>query len=126
MSDDHLAIRPRLYEFLTLQLGWLNGEGVAFTQTSLDWLADGFATYYPGDMPTPYLYPLPTEGVSAEWHTPVFMLVVEVDLGSQQADASVLWRSNRSCYADGWQFDLSTATGWGELVKQLRGLMEAA
>jgi hypothetical protein len=64
---DPLDIQARTGEISLLTDGWMAGEGVPPTKEFLKWLADSFASFYPGDLPLPCIYPTLDGGISLEW-----------------------------------------------------------
>lgn len=50
-----------------LRTGWLDGEGEAPDPEGLTWLEGWLRNQVAQGLPTPYLYPTPEGGVSAEW-----------------------------------------------------------
>lgn len=127
-----LAIRPRLMEFLKLEPGWLDGvEGEKFARESLEWLADMFAAYYPGDLPKPHLYPWVDGTLSAEWDgvdvgDACYATDSCINLKHRRVGADVYqWQSvGRDVVRQQFTFDLSTATGWGDWVRLVRSITE--
>lgn len=113
-------IRLRLLEFLRLQAGWLDGDGVAYESKLLEWLIDMFAAYYPGDLPAPRLYPMLEGGISLEWGLfshPLQAVVCELNLQTKRIETTV---ADLNKGADSFTFDLSTVVGWGDLVRVIR------
>lgn len=130
VDNDPLAIRPRLMEFLKLEPGWLDGnDGVQFTREPLEWLADMFAAYYPGDLPKPRLYPWVDGTLSAEWDAvrlgdSNYDLDGLIDMKHERVEATVTQWWDRSMTSQEFVFDLSTATGWGDWVRLVRNVTE--
>ena len=64
---DPLDIGIQLADLRTLQPGWFNGDGPAFSPAELDRLVELFDANYPADLPLPHLGPTPDGQVRAEW-----------------------------------------------------------
>lgn len=82
---DDMDIGARLEEFKVLKNGWLEGNGRAPKSEQLDWLTEVFESFYPDDLPSPYLYPTPDGGVQAEWSIKDSEASLEIDLAKQTA-----------------------------------------
>jgi hypothetical protein len=70
-----------------LERGWFDEDSEPFDKGALDW----FQTLLTGvvdafRLPTPYLYPTPEGTARAEWSTPSWELIVNVELGQRSAD----------------------------------------
>ena len=79
-------VRSRLDEFRKLEDGWLDGQGLAPSQSGLDWLTDSFDRHYPPEIGLPHLYPTFEGGIQAEWSFPTREINLEVNLQTHQAD----------------------------------------
>jgi len=77
-------LTTRLLELSRLQEGWLDGAGKAPDTNGLRWLADRWATTYPENLPTPYVYPTPEGGVQMEWTLGDWEVSVEIDLAAHR------------------------------------------
>lgn len=124
---DPLAIRPRLMEFLNLEPGWLNGEGTAYEREQLDWLADGFDAYYPGDLPRPYIHPSWDSPIWAEFYLPNNCYIeAYINLATKTAEIGLCIDQTRRDVLGEIPaiIDLSTATGWGDWARLVRSIME--
>jgi hypothetical protein len=77
---DPLDIRVRVDELKLLKPGWLDGKGISPAHEGLNWLADSFDTFYPDDIPLPYLFPTPEGRVFAEWSLTPWSPSLEIDL----------------------------------------------
>lgn len=88
----HLSIEApletglRIEELKRLKAGWLDGKGVALSHVGLDWLSIAWETYYPGDLPLPFLFPTPEGDVLAEWSQVPHAITLQIDL-SQHSGA---------------------------------------
>lgn len=80
------SVRSRLDEFRKLEDGWMDGQGLAPSQSGLDWLTDSFDRHYPPEIDLPRLYPTFEGGIQAEWSFPTREINLEVNLQTHQAD----------------------------------------
>lgn len=81
-----LDVASQLMDLAQLEDGWLDGEGRAPGREALTWLADRFEHSWPGNLPSPYLYPTVEGGVQAEWSLPPHEISLEVDLGARTSE----------------------------------------
>jgi hypothetical protein len=111
----------RLDEFSAIRHGWLDGKkGFAPSANGLTWLANCFKSYYPDDLPAPYLYPTAEGGVQAEWSTNTHEISLDIDIDSHQAQWHALNMSTGQ--DDSQQLDLSDPDKWQWLTNQLTQL----
>jgi len=115
-----LDIRSRLDAMRALKPGWLEGTGVVPNPIGLTWLADAFATGYPGDVPLPHLYPTPEGGIRAEWSLEPFEVSVDIDLANHGGAWHALNLENDSETTD--RFDLDRGDEWNRLADRIRSL----
>lgn len=80
-------IESQVDSLKALEPGWYDGSGGGYDPPALDWLAkllkgllDGF------QLPTPYLYPTPEGVARAEWSSPRWEIVANIDLKATSAD----------------------------------------
>lgn len=115
---DPLDVAFRLDEFRNLQDGWLEGEGIAPSETGLDWLSQVFYGNYPIADEFPYSYPTPEGGVQFEWSAGAWEFVLEVDLIAKRGE----WRRLNLATQDfsSSELDLSDPDSWLELSSEIR------
>lgn len=118
---DGMDVAARLEELKLLKNGWLEGEGRAPKSEQLDWLAEVFDSFYPGELPTPYLYPTPEGGVQAEWTSGDWEASLDIDLGKQKSSWHLLnIVTDEELEAE---FDLTKPEDWVELAKLVREIV---
>ena len=84
------AFTARVEELKQLKTGWLDGEGVPLSGERLDWLANCFMRYYSSDLPLPYLFPKPNDGLLMEWKIQPWSISMELDFKTKMADYNIL------------------------------------
>lgn len=115
---DDMDIGARLEEFKLLKNGWLEGKGRAPKNEHLDWLTEALESFYPDDLPSPYLYPTPEGGVQAEWTSGDLEASLEIDLGKRSAVWHLLnMETDDESEAE---FDLSNQEDWGKLAELVK------
>jgi len=63
-----------------LQAGWLDGEGLAFSDEALAWSSKLLESLVTGfELATPHIYPTPAGSVRAEWSRPLWEISAELD-----------------------------------------------
>jgi len=77
------AFTARIEELKQLKEGWLDGGW-------LDWLTSCFTRYYSSDLPLPYLFPQPNDGLLMEWKIGPWSISVELNFKTEMADYNVL------------------------------------
>jgi hypothetical protein len=89
-SVEHLSlldandILARLDELRAVRNGWLDGKkGFAPSTTGLDWLANSFKSFYPDELPPPYLYPTAEGGIQAEWSINAHEISLDIDIDAK-------------------------------------------
>jgi hypothetical protein len=82
---DPLDVPARLEEIALLKDGWLDGKGQSPPREGLHWLGQAFTSYYPDDLPLPYIYPTPEGGLQLEWTLGVHEVSLEINLFSHSA-----------------------------------------
>ncbi|MEI6757556.1 MAG: hypothetical protein FDX18_04235 [Chlorobium sp.] len=73
-------VAAQLDEFRSLQVGWMDGKGLAPGKDGLDRLAERFDLYYSEELPLPYIYPTTEGGVQAEWTLGSSEITLEINL----------------------------------------------
>jgi len=117
---DRNDIPTRLEELRSLQAGWLDGKGAAPTDDGLEWLSRGFESYYPDDLPLPYLYPTGEGGVQAEWSLGSHEISLDISLGSRRGEwHSLALDADRE---DEVTLDLNAAADWSWVAGEIRRL----
>ncbi|HYW08992.1 MAG TPA: hypothetical protein VE913_18680 [Longimicrobium sp.] len=112
-----------LDEFRSLHAEWLDGKGVAPSATGLDWLSRAFATYYPDDLPLPYLYPTAEGGVQAEWSLGSHEITLDISIDEHRAEwHSLALEADREEESD---VDLDVAAEWERFAGEIRRLAGA-
>lgn len=119
-----LDVPARLDEFRDMQDGWLDGDGIAPTQTGIDWLSDAFARNYRKDAPLPFTYAMPSGGVQFEWSLGNLEVSLEVDLSTRRAVWHWLDMDTSRDYER--ELDLAVAANWEWLGTELVRLAERA
>lgn len=111
-------VPARLEEIGLLKKGWLDGEGVVPTPDGLRWLSTAWQSFYPAELPLPYVYPTPEGKVRLEW---------SIDSWEGSADLNVDDRRALLIAVDVLSGDeiereigLGTGKGWEDLAKFLR------
>ncbi|MCS7466416.1 hypothetical protein NZK35_06975 [Stieleria sp. ICT_E10.1] len=118
---DRMDVGARLEEFKLLKNGWLEGKGRAPKSEHLDWLAEVFDSFYPDELPAPYLYPTPEGGVQAEWTSGDFEASLDIDLGKQRSNWHLLnIDTDEESEAE---FDLTKPEDWVKLAKLLKEVL---
>lgn len=51
-----------------LEEGWYWGDGGTYKKEDIEWLKQFFVERYPSNLPYPLICPIPTGGISVEWH----------------------------------------------------------
>jgi hypothetical protein len=117
---DALDIPARLDELRLLEDGWLEGRGIAPTDTGLDWLSDAFGRHYPDDLPLPHLYPTAEGAIRAEWSLGQndISLEIEIDIGNRSGEWHRLSIDSDAEESRTLQLDLDEDWNW--LVNQIR------
>jgi hypothetical protein len=115
---DPLDVRVRIDELKQLQLGWLDGKGVAPNHEGLDWLANVIEAYFPDDVVLPFIFPTPEGNVFAEWSLPPWSPSLEIDFSKKQGE----WHSLNLDTDDekSRKLDLSAKEDWQWLAAQIR------
>ncbi len=112
------SLRRRLDELRQLRDGWLDGNGLAPSTASLDWLSQQFDGRYPGDLPLPFTYPTAEGGIQCEWSVGGFEASLEIDL---QTYAGQWHRLNLKTEAsDLIELDLNSDDDWDVLTSEIR------
>ena len=115
---DELDIPSRLDELRALKDGWLDGEGRAPRPDFLEWLSEKFDLLYPDDLPLPYIYPIISGGVQAEWSLPPNEASLAVDPVDCKAEWHVLHLDTAA--EDIGKLDLADDSGWIQLTQLIR------
>jgi hypothetical protein len=109
---DPLDVISRLDELRTLNDGWYDGEGIALSNTDIDWFADTFINHYPDGLVLPHIYPTLGGNIQAEWSIAATEISLEINLKthegqwhlfnieSQDEESSVLKLDDE----DSWKF----------------------
>jgi hypothetical protein len=130
-SVEHISIldpndiAARLEEFRCLRDGWLEEKGIAPNKEGLVWLTNIFETYYPDDLPLPFLYPTAEGGVQSEWSLAEHELSLEVNFSSHRGE----WHSlNMQDHQDETFRDLNLddANDWQWMIDQIARLLGGA
>jgi hypothetical protein len=75
--SENKTISDQIADIRNLQPGWYDGEqGKAYSKESLDWLELQFQSFYPKDLPEPYIFPEPDGEVLCEWEKGVWFIAV--------------------------------------------------
>jgi hypothetical protein len=70
-----------------LQDGWLDGEGVAFSDEALAWSSKLLESIVNGfELATPHIYPTPEGSVRAEWSRPLWEISAELDWSRKSSE----------------------------------------
>jgi hypothetical protein len=117
---DPLDITVRIDELELLEDGWHDGYGVKLSQPGLVWLEDSFASFYPDDLPLPYLFPTLDGNVLAEWTLGNSEASLEVNLTEMTGEWHLLDLVTDNVSEE--TLPLSTAGNWEELSKIIRSL----
>lgn len=72
-----------LDDLLRLEEGWYWGDGGTYEKEDVEWLKQFFVECYPSDLPYPYIYPMPTGGISVEWHDDEVDVEVDVEVDTK-------------------------------------------
>lgn len=70
----------RIKELLTLQNGWLDGQGKAINRQDLMTFVTKFNTLYPRELPIPYIYPTLEGNIQLEWTIEEIDISIEIEL----------------------------------------------
>ncbi|MEC5129548.1 hypothetical protein VSU19_22495 [Verrucomicrobiales bacterium BCK34] len=70
----------------SLEKGWLEGNGVAFSNQSLSWLTDEVSNHFPPDLKYPSVVPTEEGNVSFEWILPLARIELEINFADHQAE----------------------------------------
>ncbi|WP_028987567.1 hypothetical protein [Thermicanus aegyptius] len=54
-------------ELSLLKDGWFDGEGKALDKNGVKWFTDLFKSFYPEELPMPYVFPTIDGGIRLEW-----------------------------------------------------------
>ena len=115
---DSMDIAARLDEFHLLRDGWLDGKGIAPASDDLVWLTDRFETFYPDDLPFPFLYPTAEGGIQAEWSLGKNEISLEVSFDGRRGE----WHSlDVETQAESTRnLNLEEQADWQWVVQQIR------
>lgn len=70
-----------------LQDGWLDGEGLAFSDDALAWSSRLLESIVNGfELSTPHIYPTPEGSVRAEWSRPLWEISAELDWSRKSSE----------------------------------------
>jgi hypothetical protein len=111
---DPLDISARLDELRSLEVGWLQGDGVALAAEGLDRLGEAFSSYFPDKTTPPHLYPTPEGNISAEWSLPPYEVSLKIDLASMKGNLHALKLDDDAEFSE--DLDLAQKDGWHALV----------
>lgn len=119
-SLDPLDVPSRLDALRTLQDGWLDGEGLAPSASGLDWFATALKEFYPGDLPSPYIYPVAEGGGQLEWSIPPREISLEILF----SDHSAAWHSLdlETDEEELRSLNLDDPSAWSWLAERLRAM----
>lgn len=114
---DDLDVPSQIEELKSLKVGWMNGEGEAFSAGELDWLADSFDRLYPDGYPLPFVFPSVDGEVIAEWSFPPTEISLSVDLENQKGEFHALNVQNDT---EDWDiYDLRDKKTWIEISRKI-------
>ena len=121
---DPLDVPSRLFEFRQLADGWLDGEGLAPNDESLEWLSRKFDGSYPDELPLPYLYPTPTGGVQAEWSLNAHEVSLDIDFETNLGEFQIISVDANAEESD--TFDLHDDNDWVRITERIRLLSDVS
>jgi len=116
---DPLDVPARIDELRLLKGGWLDGKnGITLNKQDLDWFSEIFENYFTGDLPLPYVYPVPDGGLLLEWSIADHDISLEVSFSERIAQ----WHDYdlSSDEEDIKSIDLTSPNGWEMFMKQLK------
>lgn len=126
--EDAGTIKGRINYLRDLKDGWcdrgFNG-GIAPPHKGLNWLEYMLISYYPADLPQPYIYPTLEGGVELKWHNlSENRVILEINLEEKTGD----WHLQKLyCDLDEYfEFDLSTRFSWYVIVRKIRKLIKTS
>ena len=114
---DPLDISTQLDDVRDLKDGWFDGDGVAFNQDELDWLANMFERYYSDNAIFPHVYPVPENDVNLEWSIDTLEIGLEINLRSHKGVWS--WDDVHTKDNDERELDLDKSENWDWIAKQI-------
>ena len=71
VSSSYRSLRDTLSlldGLIGLEEGWYWGDGGTYKKEDIEWLKQFFVERYPSNLPYPLICPIPTGGISVEWH----------------------------------------------------------
>jgi hypothetical protein len=109
-----LDVASRLEEFLTLEAGWMDGDGNAFNKSDLDWLTERFESNFNSDTLIPFAFPTADGGIQFEWKSGPKDMTVDVTLNDKKAYLHYLDSSINEDFER--ELDLNSQNGWDDLI----------
>lgn len=82
VTNNKQHFQNRLREIMSLQDGWLDGEGLAPKMEELNWLSQMFERYYPTGLLLPFIFPTTEGNIQAEWSLECVKIALEISLQS--------------------------------------------
>ena len=101
----------------------MDGDGVAFDESGLDWLAKAVEKHYPEDCLFPCFFPTLEGKVLAEWFLERFAPSLEIDLSQKTGDWHLL--DMRTDAESERTFLLDSSEGWMKLVSEIRNIQSS-
>lgn len=114
------AITDQIAALRRLPDGWRNGEGVAFSPSYLDWIADACRRLYPSHAPVPMVCPTTYGLVSLEWSLPAAEVSLEIDPETHQGE--LVWANARNASSGEVTIDMAGAASWQQLADCITAL----
>lgn len=104
-------------KMLSLENGWLDGEGQAPTAEGIEWLASMFKAHYPNAAPVPYAYPTVEGNIQVEWSLGAREITLEVDIETKKGFWHELNVETNSEYEN--DFDVNTQENWDWIMGKI-------
>lgn len=118
-----MNVDDRIAEIAALKDGWFDGDGHAFDHSALQHLAKLYKENYSLETP-PYLYPMPSGNIQAEWESQFWRITLDIDLMSFKGELFALNLSNDHETIE--QIDLGNGFGWARLCAEVKSMIGEA
>jgi len=120
---DPLDIGARLDALAQLKEGWLDGDGVTYDRSNLEAVTKLFDKNYDSTLPLPYIYPVPTGELEAEWSIGSWSASLEINVSDLHAEFQALELKSGDCHE--FTVSLAEAADWKKLNQALAALGES-
>ena len=112
--------RERFKELSQLTDGWLDGDGVALSETGLKWLKNELDKHYSDELPFPYIFPTPQGKILLEWKIKRHSISLEIDLENKTGDWHLL--NIDLNFEATKQLNLSDPSQWQWVIREIQSI----